>query len=228
MQIGGDIDATGYLDGDLSETTAYYYRLEACSGGGCSGRSPEVSATTYATGSLGAGRDEITTGLFFPRAIAFSGGRAYVADSRRGRPRHKIISYPVGAGGELGAGRDEITTGLSGPSAIAFSGGRAYVTDSDSYDKIISYPVGAGGELGAGRDEITTGLSDPSAIAFSGGRAYVVDFNLNKIISYPVEADGILGAGRDEITGLSEPSRHRVFRRAGVCGGQCVVRDRSI
>ena len=199
MQIGGDIDATGYFDSGLSETTAYYYRLEVCNSGGCSGRSPEVSTTTYATGSLGAGRDEIT-GLSHPRGLAFSGGRAYMTET----VLNKIISYPVGAGGELGAGRDEITTGLSFPSAIAFSGGRAYVADTD-LDKIISYPVGAGGELGAGRDEITTGLSSPWALAFSGGRAYVTDINLDKIISYPVGSGGILGAGRDEITGLSQP-----------------------
>ena len=201
MQIGGDIDATGYLDSGLSETTAYYYQLEVCNSGGCSGRSPEVSATTYATGSLGAGRDEITTGLDSPGAIAFSGGRAYMADFLF----DKIISYPVGAGGELGAGRDEITTGLSFPFALAFSGGRAYVADF-GLDKIISYPVGADGILGAGRDEITAGLAHPLALAFSGGRAYVADSGLYKIISYPVGAGGELGAGRDEITtGLPQP-----------------------
>ena len=195
MQIGGDIAATGYLDSGFSESTPYYYQLESCNGGECSGRSLEVSATTYATGSLGAGRDEITTGLLIPSAIAFSGGRAYVANIYPA----KIISYPVGAGGELGAGRDEITTGLSDPTALAFSGGRAYVVER-SLNKIISYPVGAGGELGAGRDEITTGLSAPNGLAFLGGRAYVTDRDLDKIISYPVGAGGVLGAGRDEIT----------------------------
>ena len=197
-QIGGDIAATGYLDSGLSETAAYYYQLEACNSGGCSGRSPEVSATTYATGSLGVGRDEITTDLDNPFALAFSGGRAYVTD---GSYPGKIISYPVGAGGELGAGRDEITTGLTFPIALAFSGGRVYVADNGfRNEKIISYPVGADGILGAGRDEITTGLGTPLALAFSGGRAYVADLGLRKIISYPVEAGGILGAGRDEVT----------------------------
>ena len=190
-QIGGDIYATGYLDSGLSVTTAYHYRLEACNGGECSDRSPEVSGVTY--GSLGAGRDEITTGLIAPYAVAFSGGRAYVADAAFSGDKNKIISYPVGADGELGAGRDEITTGLESPHAIAFSGGRAYVADFDR-NKIISYPVGAGGILGAGRDEVTTGLPGPEAIAFSGGRAYVMNSNLfgdgNKIISYPVGADG--------------------------------------
>ena len=200
MQIGGDIAATDYLDSNLSETTAYYYRLESCNSGGCSGRSPQVSAATYATGSLGAGRDEIT-GLSYPTAIAFSGGRVYVVDADLSGNEDKIISYPVGADGELGAARDEITTGLDEPSAIAFSGGRAYVVD-DGINKIISYPVGTDGRLGAGRDEITTGLDEPSAIAFSGGRAYVGNgyYYSDKIISYPVGADGVLGARRDEIT----------------------------
>ena len=199
-QIGENIDALGYLDGGLSETTEYYYQLESCNGGECSGRSPEVSAATYATGSLGAGRDEITIGLNKPSAPALSGGRAYVVN----RDGDKIVSYAVGAGGELGAGRDEITTGLDNPRAIAFSGGRAYVTDEDG--KIISYPVEASGELGAGRDEITTGLSAPIALAFAGGRAYVADIGSNKIISYPVGAGGELSAGRDEITtGLNNP-----------------------
>ena len=217
MQIGGDIATTGYLDSNLPEATPYYYQLEACNSGGCSGRSPEVLTTTYAEGSLGAGRDEITTGLDFPRAIAFSGGRAYVADDDGA----KIISYPVGADGELGAGRDEITTGLPSPRAIAFSGGRAYVADDDGA-KIISYPVGADGELGAGRDEITTGLPSPRAIAFSGGRAYVADDDGAKIISYPVGADGELGAGRDEITtGLPSP------RAIAFSGGRAYVADRN-
>ena len=160
MQIGGDIATTGYLDGGLSESTAYYYQLESCNGGECSGRSPEVSAITYAEGSLGAGRDEITTGLDFPQAVAFSGGRAYVV----GGDFVKIISYPVGTDGNLGTGRDEITTGLDEPLALAFSGGRAYVADG-ILDKIISYPVGADGILGVGRDEITIDLS-PIALAF--------------------------------------------------------------
>ena len=212
MQVGGDIAATGYLDSGLSETTAYYYQLEVCNSGGCSGRSPEVSATTYATGSLGARRDEITTDLNRPTAIAFSGGRAYVADGA------KIISYPVEASGELGVGRDEITTGLSSPRALAFSGGRAYVAEN-SYNnnsgndvgKIISYPVGVDGKLGAARDEITAGLSELYALAFSDGRVYVGNYydryeSEYEIISYPVGADGRLGAGRDEITaGLSYP-----------------------
>ena len=216
-QIGGDISATDYLDSGLSVKTAYYYRLEACNSGGCSERSLKVLVETC--GSLGAGRDE-TGGLPQPRALAFSGGRAYVADS----VLDKIISYPVGAGGELGAGRDEITTGLSAPSAIAFSGGRAYVVD-DFLQKIISYPVGTDGRLGAGRDEITTGLNSPRAPAFSGGRAYVVDggaffFSPTKIISYPVGAGGELGAGRDEITtGLSSPTA------LSFSGGRAYVAD---
>ena len=196
--IGGEIAATGYLDSGLSVKTAYYYRLEACNNGGCSGRSPEVLVETY--GSLGAGRDEIKVGLSYPIAFAFSGRRVYVVDLDIVGNGDKIVSYPVRADGILGAGRDEITTGLDFPYAIAFSGGRAYVVDSSRRSKIISYPVGADGILGAGRDEITTGLSNPQAIAFLGGRAYVADINLDKIISYPVGADGVLGAGRDEIT----------------------------
>ena len=214
-QIGEEIAATGYLDSNLSETTAYYYRLEACNSGGCSERSPEILVETY--GSLGAGRDEITTGLFDPVAIAFSGGRAYVVANYL----DKIISYPVRAGGILGAGRDEITGGLNHPIAIAFSGGRAYVVDR-SPNKIISYPVEAGGELGAGRDEITTGLEFPTEIAFSGGRAYVVDGDLDKIVSYAVGAGGELGAGRDEImTSMSNP------RALAFSGGRAYVVDRS-
>ena len=205
-QIGGDIAAISYRDSALSVKTAYYYQLEACNSGGCSGRSPEVAASTY--GSLGAARDEITS-LFSPRAIAFSGGRAYVADENL----DKIISYPVGANGKLGESRDEITIGLISPTALAFSGGRAYVADRDfsrDSDKIISYAVGANGKLGVSRNEITTGLRLPSAIAFSGGRAYVADRDLrrdnDKIISYAVEANGKLGESRDEITtGLSSP-----------------------
>ena len=205
-QIGGDIAAISYRDSGLSVKTAYYYQLEACNSGGCSGRSPEVAASTY--GSLGAARDEITS-LFSPRAIAFSGGRAYVADENL----DKIISYPVGANGKLGESRDEITIGLISPTALAFSGGRAYVADRDfsrDSDKIISYAVGANGKLGVSRNEITTGLRLPSAIVFSGGRAYVADRDLrrdnDKIISYAVEANGKLGESRDEITtGLSSP-----------------------
>ena len=205
-QIGGDIAAISYRDSGLSVKTAYYYQLEACNSGGCSGRSPEVAASTY--GSLGAARDEITS-LFGPRAIAFSGGRAYVADENL----DKIISYPVGANGKLGESRDEITIGLISPTALAFSGGRVYVADRDfsrDNDKIISYAVEANGKLGESRNEITTGLRLPSAIAFSGGRAYVADRDLrrdnDKIISYAVEANGKLGESRDEITtGLSSP-----------------------
>ena len=225
--IGGEIAAIDYLDSGLSVKTAYYYRLEACNGDECSGRSPEVLVETY--GSLGAGRDEITTGLDTPRALAFSGGRAYVVNYDLSGDEAEIISYPVGAGGELSARRDEITIGLDRPFAIAFSGGRAYVADNVSgrLDKIISYPVGAGGELGAGRDEITTGLDSPRAIAFSGGRAYVVNYDLSgdedKIISYPVGAGGELGAGRDEITiGLDRP-----FAIA-FSGGRAYVADNLI
>ena len=141
---------------------------------------------------MGAGRDEITTGLFGTEALVFSGGRAYVADVNLfgfGNADNKIISYPVEADGILGTGRDEITNNLDsrfafGPSALAFSGGRAYVAD-DNVDTIISYPVGVGGILGAGRNEITAGLDFPGALAFSGDRVYVADGGLNKIISYP-------------------------------------------
>ena len=217
-QVEGDISITRYRDDNLSADTSYYYQLEACNGDECSGSSPEVSAMTYAAGSLGAGRDEITTGLSGPYPIAFSGGRAYVADF----DLSKIISYPVGASGELGAGRDEITTGLSRPTALAFSGGRVYVAD-DILEKIISYPVGAGGELGVGRDEITTGLDFPTALVFSGGRAYVADRDLAKIISYPVGSGGELGAGRDEITtGLSQPLA------LAFSGGRAYVADRVL
>ena len=294
-RIGGDISVTRYRDDELSVKTAYYYRLEACNIGGCSGQSPEVSIAggslgagrdeissdlnlfgitffggrayveeasigvilSYAVeadgvlsgarfgtfapipnllgvgdiafsgeriyvavrapakiisfevdvnGSLSAARDEITTGLNFPLAIEFSGGRAYVANYDLSGNEDKIISYAVGEDGRLSAARDEITVGLSVPSALAFSGGRAYVADG-RLDKIISYAVGEDGRLGATRDEITTGLSGPIAISFAGGRAYVADLNLGKIISYSVGADGVLGAGRDEITaGLSSPS----------------------
>ena len=222
-QIGGDIAAISYRDSGLSVKTAYYYQLEACNSGGCSGRSPEVAASTY--GSLGAARDEITS-LFSPRAIAFSGGRAYVADENL----DKIISYPVGANGKLGESRDEITIGLISPTALAFSGGRAYVADRDfsrDSDKIISYAVRANGKLGESRNEITTGLRLPSAIAFSGGRAYVADRDLrrdnDKIISYAVEANGKLGEFRDEITtGLSSPEG------IAIAGGRVYVADANL
>ena len=204
-QIGGNIAATSYRDSGLSVKTAYYYQLEACNSGGCSGRSPEVSTET--NGSLGAARDEIDIGLNEPIAIAFSGERVYVADPGL----DKIISYPVEADGKLGAARDEIDTGLDDPRAIAMSGERAYVADS-GLDKIISYPVEAdgssgaaaasgdataktyaveaGGRLGAARDEIDTGLDDPRAIAFFGGRAYVAHAGLAKIIkSSPIAVD---------------------------------------
>ena len=129
-------------------------------------------------------RDEITN-LNNPRALAFSGGRAYVVDGSD----DKIISYAVGVDGSLSAAHDEITTGLRDPSALAFSGRRAYVTD-DIRNEIISYAVRAGGRLGAAREEITSGLRDPSALAFSGKRAYVADIiptgfaTKGKIISY--------------------------------------------
>ena len=45
-RVGGDISALRYLDGGLSANTEYFYRLEACNSSGCSGRSPQVSATT--------------------------------------------------------------------------------------------------------------------------------------------------------------------------------------
>ena len=45
-RVGGDISALRYLDGGLSASTEYFYRLEACNSGGCSERSPQVSATT--------------------------------------------------------------------------------------------------------------------------------------------------------------------------------------
>ena len=95
-----------------------------------------ISYAVGADGILGEARDEITTGLSVPIALAFSGGRAYVGDS----DLDKIISYAVGADGILGAARDEITTGLSEPLGIAFSGGWVYVVDS-ILDKIISYPL---------------------------------------------------------------------------------------
>ena len=195
-QIGGEITATGYLDGGLSVRTAYDYQLEVCNRVECSARSLEVSAITY--GSLGAARDEITADLLGPRDIAFSGGRAYVVDSG------KIISYAVGMSGSLSEVRDEITDDLFFPFGIAFSGGRVYVLGSSrDEERIISYAVGAGGVLGEGRDEITD-LSNPRGIAFSGGRAYVLAYE--KIISYPVGMSGSLGAGRDEITaGLDDP-----------------------
>ena len=216
-QIGGDIAATRYRDSALSVKTAYYYQLEACNSGGCSRRSPEVAASTY--GSLGAPRDEITAGLTDPRAIAFSGGRAYVVDS----DIDKIISYPVEEDGGLGAGRDEITTGLFVPRAIAFSGGRAYVADFIK-NKIISYAVEEGGNLGAGRDEITSGLLFPSALAFSGGRVYVAAGAFpGEIISYAVEEGGNLGAARDEITtDLPLPSA------IAFSGGRAYVTDANL
>ena len=46
-QVGGDIFALRYRDNrGLAPNTEYYYQLEACNSGGCSDRSPEVSATT--------------------------------------------------------------------------------------------------------------------------------------------------------------------------------------
>ena len=45
-RVGGDISALRYLDTGRSASTEYFYRLEACNSGGCSGRSPQVSATT--------------------------------------------------------------------------------------------------------------------------------------------------------------------------------------
>ena len=107
--VRGTISVPHYRDGDLSRNTSYYYQLEACSGNKCSGRSPQGSV---ATRSLGFGRDEVTAGLSGPRGVAFSDGRAYVADGFI----DKIISYPVGEGsGKLGAARDEITAGLNAP-----------------------------------------------------------------------------------------------------------------
>ena len=51
--VGSDIsDALRHLDDTgLSAETEYFYRLEACNSGGCSGRSPEVSATTRSVAS---------------------------------------------------------------------------------------------------------------------------------------------------------------------------------
>ena len=45
-RVGGDISALRYLDTGRSASTEYFYRLEACNSGGCSERSPQVSATT--------------------------------------------------------------------------------------------------------------------------------------------------------------------------------------
>ena len=44
-RVGGDISGLLYWDLGLSVGTEYFYRLEACNSGGCSGRSPEVSVT---------------------------------------------------------------------------------------------------------------------------------------------------------------------------------------
>ena len=176
-----------------------------------------ISYPVGAGGELGAGRDEITTGLSHSGVPSRfqAGGPMW----RTPGSRIKSSPIPVGAGGELGAGRDEITAGLSGPARPRVFR-RSGVCGGRRLEKIISYPVGTGGELGAGRDEITTGLSGPAALAFSGGRAYVADRGLDKIISYPVGRAEGLGAGRDEITtGLRFSARPRVFRRAGVCGG---------
>ena len=71
------------------------------------GKNKIISYPVEAGGILGAGRDEVAIG-FFPYALAFSGGRIYVADFNL----DKIISYPVEAGGILGARRDEVTTGF--------------------------------------------------------------------------------------------------------------------
>ena len=45
-QIGDDLSAPRYEDGDISAGTTYYYQIEACNSGGCSERSTEVSVTT--------------------------------------------------------------------------------------------------------------------------------------------------------------------------------------
>ena len=45
-RVGGDISALRYLDTGRSASTEYFYQLEACNSGGCSERSPQVSATT--------------------------------------------------------------------------------------------------------------------------------------------------------------------------------------
>ena len=210
-QIGGDIAATDYVDNsDLTANTPYYYQLEACNSGGCSGRSFEAACD----GSLGVARDE-TGGLGRPYGIAISDGRAYVADRDLG----KIISYPVGEDGSLGVALDEITTGLMRPAGIAITGGRVYVVDI-GLDKIISYPVEADGGLGAGRDEITTGLSSPFGIAIAGGRVYVANQGFSNIISYPVGEDGGLGAARNEV--MTRPSVPVVI---AIAGGRAYVAD---
>ena len=48
LQVGDDLSALTrrYLDSGRSAETEYFYQLEACNSAGCSGRSPEVSATT--------------------------------------------------------------------------------------------------------------------------------------------------------------------------------------
>ena len=49
-RVGGDIYGLRYWDfGVLSADTEYFYQLEACNSGGCSGRSPEVSTSQEVT-----------------------------------------------------------------------------------------------------------------------------------------------------------------------------------
>ena len=46
--VNGDNDRLGYRDTGLAAGTEYSYQLEVCNTSGCSARSPEVSATTFA------------------------------------------------------------------------------------------------------------------------------------------------------------------------------------
>ena len=46
--VDGDINKRGHRDSDLDAGTKYFYQLEVCNTSGCSARSPEASATTFA------------------------------------------------------------------------------------------------------------------------------------------------------------------------------------
>ena len=96
-QIGGNIAATGYRDSGLSVKTAYYYQLEACNSGGCSGRSPEVSTET--SDSLDAVRDEEPIAVPEPTATAQSASEISLSWSAVADATHyKLYRSAAGVG----------------------------------------------------------------------------------------------------------------------------------
>ena len=217
IQIGGEISVTRYLNDGLSANTSYYYQLEACNNGECSGRSPEVSATT-------APPPPVLTPPAAPTTAMQSDSMISITWSAVAGATHYKLYRSTASGGPYTQVEEKITATSYVDSNldadILYYYQLEVCNDNGCSGRSPEISTAITGPLGAGRDEIAAGLLGPVGIAFSGGRAYVVDDFLQKIISYAVGVGGSLGAGRDEIAaGLSSP------RDIAFSGGRAYVVD---